>query len=240
MAWPIDDLTKDYLDSTSDDPSQARAELEALVDKVKSMLAEVPAGDSVQRTSQKDVPNGYAGLDANGDVQGWNLISSQAANNDSEIVFSSGIDSTYDMYMFIFTNIFATINGGGFYAQISENGGTSYITSGYTFHYNQSSTQTGYSGAWSDTIDHFLPCFAGLGAGSVPVQEGMMIMYSPSSSSKKIFISEGATLQSDDNLRMFKGSAISRNSTGPTNAIRFYTTAGVITSGKIALYGLKK
>lgn len=40
MTWPTDDLTKVSLDQASDDPSAARAELEALLDKVKLMLAE--------------------------------------------------------------------------------------------------------------------------------------------------------------------------------------------------------
>jgi hypothetical protein len=47
MTWPADDLTKVHLDSTTDDPSQARAELEALLDKVKLILGEVTTGQIV-------------------------------------------------------------------------------------------------------------------------------------------------------------------------------------------------
>lgn len=42
MAVPVDNLTKDFLDSSSDDPSQARAEIEALLDKTKEILAFLP------------------------------------------------------------------------------------------------------------------------------------------------------------------------------------------------------
>lgn len=47
MTWPTDDLTKVHLDAGTDSPSNARAELEALVDKVKLMLAEVDSGATV-------------------------------------------------------------------------------------------------------------------------------------------------------------------------------------------------
>lgn len=47
MTWPTDDLTKVHLDSGTDSPSNARAELEALVDKVKLILAEVDSGATV-------------------------------------------------------------------------------------------------------------------------------------------------------------------------------------------------
>ena len=38
-AWPTDDLTKVHLDAGTDSPKQARLELEALLDKVKAILA---------------------------------------------------------------------------------------------------------------------------------------------------------------------------------------------------------
>ncbi len=44
MTYPTDDLTKVHLDAAADNPTQARAELEALVDKVKAMLAATGTG----------------------------------------------------------------------------------------------------------------------------------------------------------------------------------------------------
>jgi len=52
MAWPADGLTKVHLDQASDDPSQARAELVALIDKVKLMLAEVTVGKTIATYDQ--------------------------------------------------------------------------------------------------------------------------------------------------------------------------------------------
>jgi len=50
MVWPTDDLTKTHLDAGTDSPANARAELEALIDKVKLILAEVTAGQSIWHT----------------------------------------------------------------------------------------------------------------------------------------------------------------------------------------------
>lgn len=44
MSWPSDDLTVNHLDQATDDPSQARTELLAAVNKVKAILATLPPG----------------------------------------------------------------------------------------------------------------------------------------------------------------------------------------------------
>lgn len=63
MVWPTDDLTTTHLDSSTDDPGLARAELKAAVDKIKSILGEVPSGATVWH-SLNDGPGGTPSLDA--------------------------------------------------------------------------------------------------------------------------------------------------------------------------------
>jgi len=46
-AWPTDTLTNTHLDDATDDPSQARVELNAAVLKLKDVLGEVTAGNTV-------------------------------------------------------------------------------------------------------------------------------------------------------------------------------------------------
>lgn len=58
MAWPTDDLTKVHLDSSGDDPSQARAELLALVNKVQAMLAEIASGATVWHSGNDGAGSG--------------------------------------------------------------------------------------------------------------------------------------------------------------------------------------
>lgn len=55
MVWPTDDLTKTHLDAGTDSPANARAELEALIDKVKLILAEATAGDTIWNSTNTNV-----------------------------------------------------------------------------------------------------------------------------------------------------------------------------------------
>lgn len=57
-TWPTDDLTTTSLDAGTDDPSQARAELLALAQKVQTMLA--AAGDSASQVVLRDASGNIA------------------------------------------------------------------------------------------------------------------------------------------------------------------------------------
>lgn len=59
MTWPNDDLTNAALDAGTDDPSLARAELNALLLKVQAILAEVVAGNTI---AQNEVANVFTAL----------------------------------------------------------------------------------------------------------------------------------------------------------------------------------
>lgn len=61
MAWPTDDLQNDHLDQGTDRPDLGRPQLNSLVLKIKSILAEVAAGATVWH-SGNDGPG--SGLDA--------------------------------------------------------------------------------------------------------------------------------------------------------------------------------
>ena len=57
---------------------------------------------------------------------GYTLITSQTASDSSAIAFTSGIDSTYKEYMFVFTDINPATNQAYFTFQGSTDGGTTY------------------------------------------------------------------------------------------------------------------
>lgn len=58
MAWPTDDLTKAHLDASTDDPSQARAEILALLNKVQAILAEVAPGATLWHSNNDGTGSG--------------------------------------------------------------------------------------------------------------------------------------------------------------------------------------
>lgn len=65
------------------------------------------------------------------------LLQTQTAASVTSLAFTTGISSTYNNYLLIGTNITNPAFGGDFFgAQISTNGGSSYITSGYSNQYS--------------------------------------------------------------------------------------------------------
>ena len=68
------------------------------------------------------------------------LISTATASNAATVSITSGIDSTYDEYMFVFTDINPTVDSVEFQFQMDVNGSTDYdttITSTSFYTYNQ-------------------------------------------------------------------------------------------------------
>lgn len=62
------------------------------------------------------------------------LISSQTASNSASISFTSGLNSTYKVYRFVFVNIHPRTNNVWFYFNLSTDGGTNYnVTKTSTF-----------------------------------------------------------------------------------------------------------
>ncbi len=61
------------------------------------------------------------------------LIQTQTASAVSSLVFSTGITTTYNNYLFLCRNLLTTSSGTPFFGlQLSSNGGSTYITSGYS------------------------------------------------------------------------------------------------------------
>jgi hypothetical protein len=63
-----------------------------------------------------------------GVIEGGNmvLLSTQTASGDASISFTTGIDSTYKEYMFIFNNIHPATDGTPLLFNLSTDGGSSY------------------------------------------------------------------------------------------------------------------
>src|SRR5210317_1478318 len=54
------------------------------------------------------------------------LLSTATASGDASLSFTSGIDSTYDEYWFVFNNMHPSVNTGGLYVNFSTDGGSNY------------------------------------------------------------------------------------------------------------------
>jgi hypothetical protein len=176
---------------------------------------------------------------------GITLISSQTASNSASVSFTSGLDSTYKAYKFVFSNIAPRTDSGTFQFNLSTDSGSNYnvtktTTYIYSYHLENGSTavlqhddsadlaqSTGYQ-----NINYLM------GGGADESLSGSLTLFNPSSTTYvKHFISDthgyGASDYASRVLMAGYG-----NTTSAVNAISFNMSNGNI-DGKIYLYGIK-
>ena len=158
--------------------------------------------------------------------------------------FTTGIDSTYDEYLFIFTNVVPASNNDKLVCQYSTNAGSSwlstaanYYSQGITCKSDVTNAADGYPGSVAYHVLGYV-CSNGASDGG---WSGSMNWHNPSNSS-------GAKQFNSSATGYYTASAVywnslfggSHQSTSAFNGIRFKFVSGNITSGTIALYGVKK
>ena len=174
-----------------------------------------------------------------------NLISTQTASSSATISFTSGIDSTYDEYVFKFYNIHPATNDVTFQVNFRD-GGTDYdatktTTNFFAAHYeNGSGTgfayRTGNDVAQGTGVAQLAP--ASIGNGNDESVSGSMTLFNPSSSVfVKHFISVCNAYNASDlsNQEFCAGYC---NVTTAIDGVQFSFSSGNIDSGVIKLYGI--
>jgi len=175
------------------------------------------------------------------------LLSTQTASNSATISFTSGLDSTYDMYEFKFIDINPASDSFEFRFNGSTDSGSNYnVTKTTTFfeaaHYEDDSLtnfryRTDLDLAQSTA---FQPLAADLGNGADETASGSLLIFNPSSTTYvKHFISNFNTYVAN-NQSVQTLCAGYFNTTSAVNAIRFQMASGNLTAGTIKLYGVKK
>jgi len=173
-----------------------------------------------------------------------NLISTQTASSSSTISFTSGIDDTYDEYIFKFYDIHPSANA-NFTFQADTGTNTSYnqtITSTYVeikHTENNSETQLRYKtddDLAQSTSFHKL-CI-GIGTTNDNSCSGQLTIFSPSSSVfVKHFISQANNLKDNDQSNQSLTAGYFNTTTALTR-FQFKMASGNIDSGVIKLYGI--
>ena len=175
-----------------------------------------------------------------------NLISTQTASSSANVSFTSGIDSTYDEYVFKFYNMHPATDDKNFQFQGSTDGGSSYgvtITSTVfrAGHNEDDSTPTfGYFAAddLAQSTSYQRLDAGRTGNDSDSGLVGTLQLFSPSSTTfVKHFIYNGNTHKSN-NQSMEAFVAGYFNTTSAIDAINFQFASGNIDSGVIKLYGI--
>jgi hypothetical protein len=176
------------------------------------------------------------------------LLSTQTASASATISFTTGLDSTYDEYIFKFINIHPSASDEKLGFNLSTDGGSNYnvakTTTYFLSYHNEADTQAALSydpygiDLAQGTGNNFF-C-VGIGNENDECLSGSMTLFNPSSTTYvKHFIGRANNYyQADYSMdNYFAGYG---NTTSAVNAIRFQMSSGNIDDGIIKLYGVKK
>ena len=175
-----------------------------------------------------------------------NLISTQTASSSSTISFTSGIDDTYDEYVFKFYDIHPSQDGSTFFSfNMSVDSGSNYnvaktTTDFYAYHNEGGSSSGIYYDPNYDLAEGtgFQYLADNSGGDNDQALSGTLHLFNPSSTTfVKHFISTTNVAQVADYSVAFYAAGYG-NTTSAVDAIQFKMSAGNIDSGVIKLYGI--
>ena len=173
------------------------------------------------------------------------LISSATASSSSSVEFTSGIDSTYDEYVFYCVNMRPSSDSVGYQFQFNASGQTGFnetITSTYfqAFHYENDSNSglsynTSYDQAQGTSYQYVT---ASSGNASNESASGILHLYSPSSTSKVKHFQFRFNVNTANDISGDRWGAGYVNTVSAIDEISFRFEIGNVADGNIYLFGV--
>jgi len=176
------------------------------------------------------------------------LISTTTASSDSTISITSGIDSTYPIYKFVFINIHPATDGATFQVNFRD-GGSDYDATKTTTYYYARHTEGGSDGALaysasddlaqSTAFQNISHGTNGIGSDNDQCGSGELFLFNPSSTT---FVKHFLSTFQEYNLNNYSLESFVAgycNVTAAIDGIQFKFDSGNIDAGTIKLYGIK-
>jgi len=176
---------------------------------------------------------------------GITLISSQTASNSASLSFTSGLDSTYKAYKFVFSSIHSRTNAVQFQFNLSIDAGSNYnvtkTSAVFDAYHDEADTSAGIEYDTNRDLAQstaYQSINAGLANDADASVSGSMTLFNPSSTTYvKHYISNTNTYY-NGGLSGNWYTAGYGNTTSAVNAIQFKMSSGNM-DGVIYLYGIK-
>ena len=173
------------------------------------------------------------------------LISSQTASNDSSISFTSGIDSTYDSYIFKIVNFHPSTNVDGLFVNFSTDGGSNWNVTKTTADLiaqhseNNAITELRYGNYDLAQSTADLRFSISIYTGNDESMSGTLQLFNPSSTTYiKHFMSEvNCYFASSRSWHMFSSGYC--NTTSAVNGVIFRPNTGNLEECTISMYGVR-
>ena len=173
------------------------------------------------------------------------FISRSTASSSSSLSITSGIDSTYKEYIFLFNNIHPATDGGILQFNLSIDGGSNYnvakTSTTFRSYHNEAGNSTALEYTTGDDLtqgtgaQRIIPA---IGSDNDQSGSGYLHLFEPSSTTfVKHFMSSSTFAQASDYTETCFAAGYG-NTTSAINAIQFSMDSGNIDSGTIDLYGV--
>jgi len=177
---------------------------------------------------------------------GITLISSQTASASATISFTTGLDSTYKAYKFVFVNVRPATNNVNFQFNLSTDSGSNYNVTKTSTYFEAGNLEFSESNFFQYNIDvdlaqstSFQTLARNLKNDADSCAGGSLTIFNPSSTTYvKHFLSNLNGVQYEDYTENWYMAGYG-NTTSAVNAIRFQMSSGNISAGTIYLYGIK-
>jgi hypothetical protein len=197
---------------------------------------------AVNNTSVNNVTD-FAGIAGGGTLV---LLSTQTASASASISFTTGIDSTYDEYVFKFINIHPSAEPVNFLFNMSTDGGSNYNVTKTTTYFRAYHSEADSTNFEYDTGNDLAQSTSYQMLAQAPGTDndqsfsGYLHLFSPSSTTyvKHFISSTNTAFYADANINDFIAGY--GNTTSAINAIDFKFASGNIDDGIIKMYGVAK
>jgi hypothetical protein len=182
---------------------------------------------------------------SDGSAGGLRLITTTTASSDSTISFTSGIDSTYKEYIFIFNNIHPATDNVDFTFQVDTGTNTSYNQTMTTtvFRALHDEADTAASMSYDSGRDQaqgtaFQILAHEIGNGNDENMSGSLHLFEPSSATYVKHFMATLSLYAASNMSENKYVAGYVNTTTALTRVQFKMSSDAIEAGTIKLYGI--
>jgi hypothetical protein len=176
---------------------------------------------------------------------GMTLISEQTASSSATISFTSGIDSTYDSYVFKFYDIHPATDGAFFTFNLSSDSGSNYnvtkTTTLFQAYHNEADSARALTYRVDDDLaqsTNFQYLSADMDNDNDSCLVGILHLFNPSSTTFVKHFLANTNLVFNSAMSVEEFIAGYGNTTSAINAIQFKMSSGNIDSGVIKLYGI--
>ena len=163
----------------------------------------------------------------------WYLIQTQTASSSASLTFTTGITLVYSNFMVVYSGVVPATNNQILEMQVSTNGGSSYINSGYTTGFNHfpynSSTITNANSTTYVILSGSVANTANLGA------SGTLFCYNFKNGNTQAYSGTANYNAAGTATIGFIGGV--GPGTSPVNALQFLFASGNISTGTISVYG---